>query len=58
MYRENIKTHSNPYIQGTTVPCDIGRLYTCSRQSFTLYYNTKSDNIMYMYNSMSSIITM
>ena len=23
MYGENTKYHSNPYIQGTTVPCDI-----------------------------------
>ena len=25
MYGENTKHHSNPYIQGTTVPCDIYR---------------------------------
>ena len=28
MYGQNTKYHSNPYIQGTTVPCDIYRKFS------------------------------
>ena len=35
MYGENTKYHGNPYIQGTTVPCDVHAYIT--RYSSTLY---------------------
>ena len=33
MYGENTKYHGNPYIQGTTVPCDTCSLYSVIKYS-------------------------